>query len=66
MALLQSKCANELGGLVGPSSGDALSPETLSNLKFYKYQSVDKSYVSRYILKYYVRIKPSYVECLVP
>lgn len=38
---------------MGSSSGDALSPEALSNLKFYKYQSVDKSYISRYVLKHY-------------
>jgi len=62
MPLLRSKCANELGGWVGPSNGDALSQEALSNLKFYKYQSVDKSYISRYILKHYVRTKPSYVS----
>ncbi|KAF8456207.1 CDP-alcohol phosphatidyltransferase-domain-containing protein [Terfezia claveryi] len=38
---------------MGLSSGDALSLEALSNLKFYKYQSVDKSPVARYILKHY-------------
>ena len=31
-----------------------LSDEALAHLKSYKYSSVDKSYISRYILKHYV------------
>jgi len=38
---------------MGSSNGDALSAEALSHLKTYKYQSVDKSFVSRYVLKHY-------------
>ncbi|EFE41097.1 hypothetical protein TRV_04173 [Trichophyton verrucosum HKI 0517] len=33
---------------------DSLTDETLAPLKNYKYSSVDKSYISRYILKHYV------------
>jgi ethanolaminephosphotransferase len=36
-------------------SQDSLSDEVLAPLKSYKYSSVDKSFVSRYILKHYVR-----------
>lgn len=35
---------------------DSLSDEALAHLKAYKYSSVDKSFVSRYILKHYVRL----------
>ena len=35
-------------------NGDTLSVEALSNLKTYKYQAVDKSLISNYILKHYV------------
>lgn len=34
---------------------DSLSDDALMPLKSYKYQSVDKSFISRYILKHYVR-----------
>ena len=34
---------------------DSLSDEALAPLKSYKYQSVDKSFISRYVLKHYVR-----------
>lgn len=33
---------------------DSLSDDALMPLKSYKYQSVDKSFISRYILKHYV------------
>jgi ethanolaminephosphotransferase len=33
---------------------DTLTDEILMPLKSYKYQSVDKSYISNYILKHYV------------
>jgi ethanolaminephosphotransferase len=32
-----------------------VSEDALQHLKSYKYSSVDKSYISRYILKHYVR-----------
>ncbi|KPI36536.1 Cholinephosphotransferase 1 [Cyphellophora attinorum] len=35
------------------SSGDTLSPQALANLKLYKYSSVDKSFISNYVLRYY-------------
>lgn len=34
---------------------DSLSDEALMPLKTYKYQSVDLSYISRYVLKHYVQ-----------
>jgi hypothetical protein len=34
---------------------DSLSDEALLPLKTYKYSSVDKSYISNYILRHYVR-----------
>ena len=34
---------------------DSLSDDALAPLKSYKYQSVDKSFISRYVLKHYVR-----------
>jgi len=34
---------------------DSLSDEALAHLKAYKYSSVDKSLISRYILKHYVQ-----------
>lgn len=34
---------------------DSLSDDALLPLKSYKYSSVDKSYISNYILKHYVR-----------
>lgn len=35
---------------------DSLSDEALLPLKTYKYSSVDKSYISNYILRHYVRV----------
>ena len=37
---------------------ECVSDEALSHLKAYKYSSVDKSLISRYILKHYVRTLP--------
>lgn len=37
---------------------ECVSPEALQHLKTYKYSSVDKSFISRYILKHYVRARP--------
>ena len=56
---VSEECANVLCEWTGSSNADpdALSPEALSHLKTYKYQSVDKSFVSRYVLKHYVRVK---------
>lgn len=34
---------------------ECVSEDALQHLKTYKYSSVDKSYISRYILKHYVR-----------
>lgn len=34
---------------------DSLSDDALLPLKSYKYSSVDKSFISRYILRHYVR-----------
>lgn len=34
---------------------ELVSDEALGNLKLYKYSSVDKSYISHYILRHYVR-----------
>lgn len=41
---------------------DSLSDDVLMPLKSYKYQSVDKSFISRYILKHYVRITATLQE----
>lgn len=35
-------------------AGDPLSPDALQNLRFYKYSSIDKSPLSKYVLKHYV------------
>jgi hypothetical protein len=35
---------------------ECVSPEALAHLKTYKYSSVDKSYISNYILRHYVRV----------
>ncbi|KAH7123693.1 hypothetical protein B0J11DRAFT_435714, partial [Dendryphion nanum] len=37
---------------------ECVSDEALQHLKTYKYSSVDKSFISRYILKHYVRCAP--------
>ena len=34
---------------------ECVSDDALQHLKSYKYSSVDKSFISRYILKHYVR-----------
>ena len=36
------------------TSADPLSDAAMANLKQYKYQSVDKSFISNYILRHYV------------
>lgn len=45
---------------------EALSDDALMPLKSYKYQSVDKSFISRYILKHYVPYhhNPNYIARL--
>jgi hypothetical protein len=35
---------------------ECVSEEALQHLRSYKYSSVDKSFISRYILKHYVRV----------
>ncbi len=42
----------------GSTSDDPLSDEALAYLKTYKYQSVDKSWISNHILRHYVRLLP--------
>lgn len=37
-----------------PAAQDSLSDEALLPLKSYKYSAVDKSFISRYVLKHYV------------
>ena len=37
---------------------ECVSEDALQHLKTYKYSSVDKSFISRYILKHYVRTRP--------
>ena len=44
--------ANEMPG---EAAHECVSEEALSHLKTYKYSSVDKSLISNYILKHYVR-----------
>jgi len=44
-----------IGNLTGTAVHECVSDEALSHLKTYQYSSVDKSYISRYILKHYVR-----------
>lgn len=39
---------------------ELVSDEALGNLKLYKYSSVDKSYISHYILRHYVSIPAIY------
>lgn len=41
-------------GGVGMAQSECLSEEALAHLKTYKYSSVDKSPVSKYIMKHYV------------
>jgi hypothetical protein len=38
---------------------ECVSEDALQHLKTYKYSSVDKSFISRYILKHYVRSPPN-------
>ena len=40
----------------GKAGVECISEDALLHLKSYKYSSVDKSPVSRYILKHYVRL----------
>ena len=40
---------------VGQAAHECVSEEALAHLKTYKYSSVDKSLISNYILKHYVR-----------
>lgn len=40
---------------VGEAAHECVSEEALVHLKSYKYSSVDKSFISNYILKHYVR-----------
>ena len=47
--------ANSFSVLTDVAAHECVSPEALANLKSYKYSSVDKSYVSYYILRHYVR-----------
>jgi len=42
----------------GKAAAECVSEEALSHLKEYKYSSIDKSFISRYILKHYVRPTP--------
>jgi hypothetical protein len=44
---------------------ECVSDDALQHLRSYKYSSVDKSLISRYILKHYVRT-PSIAECCRP
>ena len=37
---------------------ECVSEDALQHLKTYKYSSVDQSFISRYILKHYVRAHP--------
>ena len=44
---------------------ECVSDEALAHLKTYKYSSVDKSFISNYILKHYVRyLMYDILECL--
>jgi hypothetical protein len=42
-------------GCLGMAASECLSDEALAHLKTYKYSSVDKSPISKYIMKHYVR-----------
>jgi len=39
----------------GTAAHECVSDEALAHLKTYKYSSIDKSLISQYILKHYVR-----------
>jgi ethanolaminephosphotransferase len=41
--------------MVETAAHECVSEDALQHLKSYKYSSVDKSFISRYILKHYVR-----------
>ena len=46
-------------------AGGPLSEEALVHLREYKYSSVDKSFLSNYVLRYYVkRLDPYIVQTL--
>lgn len=51
---------------VATAAQDSLSDEALLPLKTYKYSSVDKSYISNYILKHYVCVFPNSARNLKP
>jgi hypothetical protein len=42
-------------GWTDTARNECVSDDALQHLKTYKYSSVDKSFISRYILKHYVR-----------
>jgi hypothetical protein len=44
-----------LGVNADTAKHECVSEDALQHLKTYKYSSVDKSFISRYILKHYVR-----------
>jgi ethanolaminephosphotransferase len=46
--------ANTKWDAIETAAHECVSDEALSHLKTYKYSSVDKSLISRYILKHYV------------
>lgn len=49
----------ELTGRAETAKHECVSEDALHHLKSYKYSSVDKSFISRYILKHYVRPAPA-------
>lgn len=51
----ESLFANDAIDCVEAAKHECVSEDALQHLKSYKYSSVDKSYISRYILKHYVR-----------
>ncbi|KAJ8613696.1 hypothetical protein MRB53_036838 [Persea americana] len=51
----RSRISSETHDAAETAIAECVSDEALIHLKSYKYSSVDKSYISRYILKHYVR-----------
>lgn len=45
-----------LSDCLGTAAAECVSEEALVHLKSYKYSSVDKSLISHYILRHYVRL----------
>ena len=43
-------------GVTGTAAHECVSEDALVHLKSYKYSSVDKSLISHYILRHYVRL----------